>query len=233
MHTVPEAAATVKFDTAWTAAVTRVSALAQAKLPESLHGRIQRATALVLGGAVCMEEDGRCQVRASDGVSSYAVNGHCTCEDAQHAPEGYCKHRLAKALYLRAGDLLRETVTLDLDEITAEATRAPQVPAQYVVQMQGKVFVKFAGLLAMAHARGLVELTAHWTFNDASLSLAEAVATFADGRHFREAGDATPDNVSRTVAPHFRRLALTRAKARCLRDALGIHLTAVEELGEA
>jgi hypothetical protein len=230
MYTVPESAATVHFDAAWTSAVTRVSVLAQAKLPESLHGRIQRATALVLHGAVCFEADGRCQVRASDGVSYYYVNGLCGCEDAQHAPEGYCKHRIAKALYLRAGDLLRKTVTLDLDEITAEATRTPQVPAQYVVQIQGKPFVKYAGLLQMAHERGLVELTAHWTFNDASLSLAEAVATFQDGRHFREAGDATTDNVSKAVAPHFRRLALTRAKARVLRDAMGIDICSVEEL---
>ena len=32
------------------------------------------------------------------------------------------------------------------------------------------------------------------------------------------------------VKPHFRRVALTRAKARCLRDALGIEECAVEEV---
>jgi hypothetical protein len=31
---------------------------------------------------------------------------------------------------------------------------------------------------------------------------------------------------------HFRRVALTRAKARVLRDALGVDLVAVEELAE-
>jgi len=35
------------------------------------------------------------------------------------------------------------------------------------------------------------------------------------------------------VAGHFRRVALTRAKARVLRDALGIDLVAVEELAES
>src|SRR5215510_14380953 len=49
---------------------------------------------------------------------------------------------------------------------------APQgVPAQYVVLIQGRPFVKFAGLLKMAHEHGLVALTADWTFNDAELSL--------------------------------------------------------------
>lgn len=46
-------------------------------------------------------------------------------------------------------------------------------------------------------------------------------------------GDATPANVTRKVAPHFRRVALTRAKARVLRDALGVDLAAVEELSDS
>jgi hypothetical protein len=106
------------------------------------------------------------------------------------------------------------------------------VPAQHVVVIQGKPFVRFAGLLQMAHDRGLLALTAHWTFNDAELSLAHAVATFQDGRRFEESGDASPANVTRKVAVHFRRVALTRAKARVLRDALGVDLVAVEELAE-
>jgi hypothetical protein len=110
---------------------------------------------------------------------------------------------------------------------------APQgVPQQHVVLIQGKPFVRFAGLLQMAHDRGLVALTADWIYNDAELSLAHAVATFQDGRRFEESGDATPANTNRKVAVHFRRVALTRAKARVLRDALGVDLVAVEELAD-
>jgi hypothetical protein len=47
---------------------------------------------------------------------------------------------------------------------------------------------------------------------------------------FRGAADSTPDNVGKQVKPHWRRMALTRAKARALRDALNINLVAVEEL---
>jgi hypothetical protein len=80
---------------------------------------------------------------------------------------------------------------------------------------------------------GLVSLTAEWTYNDAELSLAHAVATFADGKRFEESGDASPANVTKKVAVHFRRVALTRAKARCLRDALGIDMVSVEELSDS
>ena len=84
----------------------------------------------------------------------------------------------------------------------------------------------------MAHAAGLVSLSETWVYNDTDLSLAHAVVAFTDGRRFEGSGDATPSNVTRKVAPHFRRVALTRAKSRALRDGLNIDLIAVEELGE-
>jgi hypothetical protein len=105
------------------------------------------------------------------------------------------------------------------------------IPAQYLQLIEGKPFVKYAGLLAMAHAHGLQQLEARFTRVSETLAVAHATATFADGRRFTESGDATPENVGSQVRPHFARLALTRAKARCLRDALNIGLCAVEELG--
>ncbi len=144
---------------------------------------------------------------------------------------------------------VESTITLDLDQavISAETaqpvtdpTPAPQpvetrqsVPPQHLVTIQGKAFVRYVGLLQMAREQGLVSLTADWTYNDGDLSLAHAVATFADGRRFEESGDASPSNCTRMVQVHFRRVALTRAKARVLRDALGIDLVAVEELAES
>jgi hypothetical protein len=87
--TTPASTATIQTDRVapsgagallWTDAVQRISALAHAKLPETLHGRLERATGLVLSGAVWVEEDGHtCHVRASNGQGWYAVNGHCRC----------------------------------------------------------------------------------------------------------------------------------------------------------
>src|SRR5262249_12586601 len=104
--------------------------------------------------------------------------------------------------------------------------------ARYTIDLKGKKAIRYAGLLLLAKQRGLVSLTCAWTYNDEKLSLAHARATFDNGTMFAESGDATPENVTGMVKPHFRRMALTRAKARALRDALGIDLVAFEELGE-
>ena len=93
MTTVAESTSTVQMHhTMFVDAVHQVSAIAHAKLPESLHGRLERATALVLGGGVFVEEDGSTQVRCTNGW--YSVNGHCPCPDAPRAQDGYCKHRV-------------------------------------------------------------------------------------------------------------------------------------------
>jgi len=84
----------------------------------------------------------------------------------------------------------------------------------------------------MAHDQGLQELSAEFISVTPELALAAAHAFFADGRKFWDAGDATPTNVHQQVRAHFPRVALTRAKARCLRDALNIGMMAVEELEE-
>jgi hypothetical protein len=210
---------------AWTDAVQRVSEMAHAKMPVAMHGAIERATALVLDGRVWLEEDGHALVRNSEGVWM-PVNGSCPCPASTHHPEQPCKHRLAVGIYKRAAQLMHEPLTATVEE------DAPALNPEHVVTIQGRHFVKYAGLLALAQARGLVRLEARFISVTAEMALAEATATFADGRVFSEAADATPGNVGKQVAPHFARMALTRSKARCLRDALGVDLCAVEELGE-
>jgi len=251
MATVPESPGTVNFDhtltdtrALWREAVTTVAERAKATLPEC-NGRVDKAVQIILNGDVDMLGDGTARVASqSNGQTIYRiVNGHCDCADYPKAYEGWCKHRLAHAIAKRAYPLAKakldaahaERLTLDLDPtvLAQPVTTAQSVPPQHVVHIQGKPFAKFAGLLQMAHERGLVSLTAAWTYNDGELSLAHAVATFQDGRSFEESGDATPENVTRKVAPHFRRVALTRVKARVLRDALGVDLVAVEELSDS
>jgi hypothetical protein len=238
---------------AWRAAVAEIAAKAKVTLPQC-NGRVDKAVAIVLNHDVELLEDGKAKVASqSNGQAVYhVVNGACACKDYPKAPSGWCKHRIAAGLYKRATALVQRQLAQQngsngqvaapsqpAPSAAAEKSTLPEpvetpqgVPPQHVVMIQGRPFVKFAGLLQMAHERGLVALTADWTYNDAELSLAHAVATFQDGRRFEESGDATPANTNRKVAVHFRRVALTRAKARVLRDALGVDLVAVEELAD-
>jgi hypothetical protein len=238
-------------DQAWRDAVEQIGAKARQTLPECAS-RVERAVWMVLSGDVELLPGGNARVRSqSNGTTKYyLVNGECSCKDYAKAPSHWCKHRIAYGIARRAATLAErklaenngqvesqaeasattadeETITLDLD------SHVLSVPMQYVVMIQGKPFVRYCGLLQMAQERGLVSLTAEWTYNDAELSLAHAVAIFADGRRFEESGDASPSNTNRKVAVHFRRVALTRAKARVLRDALGVDLVAVEELSDS
>jgi len=109
----------------------------------------------------------------------------------------------------------------------------PGIPREHLIYLHGKAFVRYAGLLSMAHERGLVSLSAKFVSVTAELAIAEATAVFRDGRSFCEAGDASPNDVNPKVIKHFKRVSLTRAKARCLRDALNCDLVAVEELDHA
>jgi hypothetical protein len=267
---------------------------AKATLPDSA-GRIDAAVALVLAGDVTLQPDGTAMVgSATQPLTTYSVNGSCSCPDYPRAPSAWCKHRIARAIVLRTDRAMHDTLDAETSTIAQDASTpsteiptpedddpvwqalAPSrdaratlvhpthdekggkaknasmetsatpdanvslvegkngvsVPPQYLVWIQGKPFCKFAGLLQMAHDQQLVELAESWTYNDDTLSLAHSVAIFEDGRRFEGSGDATPSNVTKKVAPHFRRVALTRAKSRALRDALNIDMVAVEERGE-
>ncbi len=105
---------------------------------------------------------------------------------------------------------------------------------EYMIERQGKRFVLYAGLLEEAHSRGLrsieTELLQVPGGENGEVAIVKAVVRTEDGK-FTGIGDASPENVNRTIAPHVIRMAETRAKARALRDAINVGVTAFEELG--
>jgi hypothetical protein len=217
-------------------ALEAVSETARLKLPESLQSRLAAAVVLVHQSKVWPEEDGhtfQVESRSTPG-RWYGCNGACPCDDAHYqAPNGLCAHRIAVGLWRKTCQRLEEEEErYEVTTLEPEPAAPVGIDPRYIVTISGKHFVLYAGLLALAQARGLVRLSATWTFNDVDTSLAQAVAVFADGRRFEESGDSSPANVGKKVALHWRRISLTRAKARCLRDALTISECAFEELGE-
>src|SRR5262245_16291013 len=163
---------------AWRETVAAIADKATATLPECAS-RIERAVALVLAGDVALVQDGTARVGSqSNGRTHYVVcNGVCGCRDYtdQKAPRQLCKHRLAAAIARRAQELVRATLH---DQAAPEAAPAaepaaadtstpaepvadttPSVPAllkPYLVSLHGRQFVRYAGLLVLAHSKGLV-----------------------------------------------------------------------------
>jgi hypothetical protein len=107
--------------------------------------------------------------------------------------------------------------------------------AKYTVNLQGKTFVLFAGLLNEAHERGLraVTTTLVQIPNELNggVAIVHAAAEMPSGA-FTGIGDASPSNVNPMVARHIIRMAETRAVARALRLATNIGMTSLEELGD-
>jgi hypothetical protein len=108
------------------------------------------------------------------------------------------------------------------------------VREEYMIERQGKRFVLYAGLLEEAHSRGLrsieTDLLQIPAKENGEVAIVKAVVRTEEGK-YTGIGDASPENVNRAIAPHLIRMAETRAKARALRDAINVGVTAFEELG--
>lgn len=108
--------------------------------------------------------------------------------------------------------------------------------SKYVVNVQGKDFITFPGLLAEAHSQGLVGIETNLVNPESKdAPIVKAIITLrGEGpqnfKVFTGYGDATKTNVASKVAGALLRMAETRAIARALRFACNIDMTAIEEL---
>ena len=103
-----------------------------------------------------------------------------------------------------------------------------------IVRLQGKEFILYAGLLALAHKHGLqsieTEMLSTEKERDAGLFIFRATVSGERGR-FTGHGDASKSNVGKMIVPHIIRQAETRAVARALRSFTAVGMCSLEELG--
>jgi hypothetical protein len=241
--------------------IGQIAECARKRLPEA-NGRLVKAVEIALSGGVQPSAlvKGAWRVASQSGGDGYeVVEDACTCPDYQQRqpadPEMVCKHILASWLYRRTVQRLTEIdaqapamcwMPVDMDGTPCSASGSacthhqqdalepsvPDVLRRHIVTIHGQPFVRYAGLLALAHQHELQSLVVELISVSPELAVARATATFQNGMVFTEIGDATPENISARVRPHFIRMAATRAKTRALRDALGIDLCSFEELAD-
>ena len=104
-----------------------------------------------------------------------------------------------------------------------------------IATIKGKKVALYKGLLALAHEKGLERLTTELlqfpSDDNGQMCIFRCQVTI-DGQSYTGHGDASPKNVGGMIAPHFIRMAETRAKGRALRDALNIGTVCLDELAD-
>lgn len=125
---------------------------------------------------------------------------------------------------------------LQKDEVSSEDPPRPVLDKRFLVQLKGKDYATYAGLLDLSHQHGLSELKVEIVQlpspENGMECIVQATAVNESGSIFTDLGDANPHNCNKAVAQHIIRMASTRAKARVLRDLSNIGVTALEELSD-
>jgi len=186
------------------------------------------------GLKVFQVDNSQYHVESSEGKICYKVflnNGSstCTCADftknISKIPNFTCKHILAVAN--RNGNSSKVNF-LEMEK--------PKLDERFLVNIKGKDFVVYAGLLDLAHQIGFrkmkPEVVQYPSKDNGNNAICTAYLLSKDGQEFWDVGDANPNNVSFKVRGHELRMASTRAKARILRDFTNVGITCLEEIGD-
>jgi len=185
------------------------------------------------GLKVFQVSEGQFYVSSTEGKICYSVsiNGtrSCSCGDftanIQKDQNYLCKHLIAAI-----------NCNGNLQKVQLLHNEKPKLDERFIIRIKTKEFVLYAGLLDVAHQKGLLRMIVEPiqlpTKDNKMEAICKATIESKDGETFVELADANPTNVNRMVAEHILRVAATRAKARALRDYTNIGMTSLEELGD-
>jgi len=102
------------------------------------------------------------------------------------------------------------------------------IDKKFIINLQGKEFITFEGLLNLFHEKGGNEIKTEILSQDPFII--QATVKGIKGI-FQGIGDADDNNVNKLISKHKFRMAETRAIARALRWYNNIGMCAAEELG--
>jgi len=103
---------------------------------------------------------------------------------------------------------------------------------KHIINIKGTEFIKFSGLLDLAHKKGLkkIEIIDKNIDFENKTAYTIAIVYFENGTSFEGLGTATQENCNSMVSNHFGEMSHTRAIARALRVGLNVGATCYEEL---
>jgi hypothetical protein len=199
------------------------------------HQELQKRNEKAQHLRVIQVEDGDFFVSSEEGKILYKVNygegkeKFCTCGDfakgAKADPQFKCKHILSVM-----------SCEHDVEKAHFLEKTKPILDERFITTIDGQDFVKYSGLLDLAHQKKLTSLIAEIlqfpNQENEKTAIVKAIARTGTGDTFQDLGDANPINCSSRVSKHLIRMASTRAKARALRDLTNIGITCLEELGD-
>ena len=152
----------------------------------------------------------------------------CTCGDYARGIKGdtkfQCKHILA---------VLSCVITESAEFLER---KKPKLDERFITEIEGREFVKYAGLLDLAHQKGLLKIEVDPlqfpTTDNGNMAICKATVLSKSGETYVDVGDANPNNTNSKVAKHLLRMSATRAIGRALRSFTNIGNTMLEELGD-
>jgi len=197
---------------------------------------IQKRNAKAESLKVLLSEDGQFFVESERGKILYNVlldddETSCTCGDfAKNSKKDSnfrCKHILS---------VMNAIPKREVENARFCDKSVPNLDDRFIINIKGKDFVIYAGVLDLATQMGLmklgIELLQFPTKENGNEAICRAVAESKTGEVFSDIGDANPQNCSSKVVKHLIRMASTRAKGRALRDMCNIGIACIEELAD-
>jgi hypothetical protein len=114
--------------------------------------------------------------------------------------------------------------------------KKPQLDPRFIISIDGNDFVKYQGLLDMAHQKGIAQIEVETiqlpSAENGNFAVCKANVVSKSGESFTDIGDASPQSCNSKVVKHLLRIASTRAIARALRSFTNIGMTCLEELAD-
>ncbi|MCB2141132.1 SWIM zinc finger domain-containing protein [bacterium] len=185
---------------------------------------------------VLQTDSGQFFVESGEGKILYSVTindsgDFCTCGDfaknVKRDPDFKCKHILA---------VFNAVPKREVEGAVFLEKHTPKLDERWITKIEGKEFVKYPGLLDLAHQHGLssieVDIVQMPTNENGNFAVCRATVMSKIGETFTDIGDANPGNCSSKVSRHLLRMASTRSIARALRSYTNVGMTALEELAD-